>query len=296
MFVAECQHALVVLSLCETHHPVIYLSLELLNLIGTILDGSLRKMFLQFRKTTRGRISPIAPRKVENSGNRNHADYVLSATNPILDELLKELGYKLLDNTVDDKEGDCNPTRDIEELERLLAKYHQSFFTEIKVPSWIVKTNEELEPFIHIQQLSPLYGVFKSSKSLTKPCKVGKEMRFPFKYNLNSSFPYPVKFDGNYPRWFFKDNVSTVWKDDRRSDKSYSCERSGKVGKSTSVFGYELLDNTVLDKEGDRNLTRDIEEIERILAKYNQSFFTEIKVPSWILKTNEELEPFIHIQ
>ncbi|GJR62804.1 putative reverse transcriptase domain-containing protein [Tanacetum coccineum] len=177
-------------------------------------DGNYPRRFLQFRNTTRGRISPIAPRKVENSGNQNHANYVLSATNPILDELLKEFGYELLDNTVVDKEGDCNPTRDIEE----------------------------------------------------------------------------VKFDGNYPRWFFKDNVSTVWKDDRRSDKSYSCERSGKVGKSTSVFGYELLDNIVLDKEGDRNPTRDIEEIERILAKYHQSFFTEIKVkfdgnyPRWFFK------------
>ncbi|GKG32383.1 hypothetical protein Tco_0429893, partial [Tanacetum coccineum] len=42
-----------------------------LNLTGTILDGSLRKMFLQFGKTTGGRISPIAARKVENSGNRH---------------------------------------------------------------------------------------------------------------------------------------------------------------------------------------------------------------------------------
>ncbi|GKA17435.1 hypothetical protein Tco_0697272, partial [Tanacetum coccineum] len=268
-------------------------------------DGNYPRWFLQFRKTRGGQISPIAARKVENSGNQHHVGYVLSAINPILDELLKEFRYELLDNTVVDKEGDCNPTRDIEELERLLAKYHQSFFTEIKVPSWIVKTNKELEPFIHIQQFSPLYGVFKLSKSLSKPCK--------------------VKFDGNYPRWFFKEDVSTIWKDDRRSDKSYSREKSGKFRKSTSVcsletlmrlnsstrdtegfkrlviyakcnrdsyettnpildellkvFGYELLDNIVVDKEGDCNPTWDIEEIERVLAKYHQLFFTEIKVP-----------------
>ncbi|GJX23925.1 hypothetical protein Tco_0228370 [Tanacetum coccineum] len=46
---------------------------------------------------------------------------------------------------------------------------------------------------------------------------------------------YSVKFDGNYPRWFFKEDVSTVWKDDRRSDKSYSREKSGKFRKSTTV-------------------------------------------------------------
>ncbi|GKA81752.1 hypothetical protein Tco_0788444, partial [Tanacetum coccineum] len=44
-----------------------------------------------------------------------------------------------------------------------------------------------------------------------------------------------VKFDGNCPRWFFKEDVSTVWKDDRRSDKSYSHEKSGKFRKSTSI-------------------------------------------------------------
>ncbi|GKC77750.1 hypothetical protein Tco_1128524, partial [Tanacetum coccineum] len=54
------------------------------------------------------------------------------ATNPILDELLKEFRDELLDTTVVDEEADCNPIRDIEELERLLAKDPQSSFTEIK--------------------------------------------------------------------------------------------------------------------------------------------------------------------
>ncbi|GJV43462.1 hypothetical protein Tco_1427998 [Tanacetum coccineum] len=59
-----------------------------------------------------------------------------------------------------------------------------------------------------------------------------------------------VKFDGNYPRWFFKEDVSTVWKDDRRSDKSYSHEKSGKFKKSTSVFqlkAFKSSNTEVLD-------------------------------------------------
>nr|GFB37030.1 phytochrome B [Tanacetum cinerariifolium] len=40
----------------------------------------------------------------------------------ILDELLEEFRDKLLDITVVDEEADCKSARDIEELERLLAK------------------------------------------------------------------------------------------------------------------------------------------------------------------------------
>nr|GEW72852.1 DNAse I-like superfamily protein [Tanacetum cinerariifolium] len=43
-------------------------------------------------------------------------------TQSILDELLKEFKDEILNITEVDKEEDCNPTKDIEELERLLAK------------------------------------------------------------------------------------------------------------------------------------------------------------------------------
>ncbi|GJT33493.1 hypothetical protein Tco_0923912 [Tanacetum coccineum] len=97
-------------------------------------------------------------------------DYVAPATKSILDELLEEFRDKILNITMVDEKADCNPTKDIEELERLIAKDPRSYFTEIKVHSLIIKTNEEFEPFIHTQPLSPLYGAFKSSKSSTKPC------------------------------------------------------------------------------------------------------------------------------
>ncbi|GKB96714.1 hypothetical protein Tco_0982851 [Tanacetum coccineum] len=113
--------------------------------------------------------------------------YVVPTTNPILDELLKEFGDELLDTTMLNDGEDCNPIKDIEEHERILAKDPQSSFMKIKALSCIVKTNEDFDPFNHIQQSSPLYGVFKSSKSSTKPCK--------------------VKFDGNYPQWFLKEDA-----------------------------------------------------------------------------------------
>ncbi|GKC62368.1 hypothetical protein Tco_1094966 [Tanacetum coccineum] len=75
-------------------------------------------------------------------------DYVAPATKLILDKFLEEFEDEILNITVVDEEADFNPTRDIEELERLIATDHQSSFTEIKVLSFIVKTNVEHETFI----------------------------------------------------------------------------------------------------------------------------------------------------
>ncbi|GKB44158.1 hypothetical protein Tco_0889100 [Tanacetum coccineum] len=70
-----------------------------------------------------------------------------------------------------DDEANFNPTKDLEELERLLAKEPQSNFTEIQVHSVIIN----IEPFLHTQLMNPLYGVFKTSK----PCKVDREILSP---------------------------------------------------------------------------------------------------------------------
>ncbi|GKA80679.1 hypothetical protein Tco_0787371 [Tanacetum coccineum] len=50
---------------------------------------------------------------------------------------------------------------------------------------------EESEPFIHTQPWSPLYGVFKSSKSSTKPYKVEREMTSPPWMICILHFPIP---------------------------------------------------------------------------------------------------------
>ncbi|GKE71886.1 hypothetical protein Tco_1529958 [Tanacetum coccineum] len=59
-------------------------------------------------------------------------DYVAPTTKSILDELLKEFRDKILNVTMVDDEADCNPTKDLEEHERLLAKEPQLNFTKIQ--------------------------------------------------------------------------------------------------------------------------------------------------------------------
>ncbi|GKE70992.1 hypothetical protein Tco_1529064, partial [Tanacetum coccineum] len=118
-------------------------------------------------------IQPLIPHPIHTIPPND--DYVASATKLILDELLKEFRDEIVNVTMVDEEADSNTTRDIEELERLLAKDPQSHFTEIQVHSVITKP----EPFIHTQPMRPLYGIFKSSKSSTKPYKVDKEMKSP---------------------------------------------------------------------------------------------------------------------
>ncbi|GKD59474.1 hypothetical protein Tco_1296983, partial [Tanacetum coccineum] len=93
------------------------------------------------------------------------------ATKSILDELLEEFEDEILNVTMVDEEADFNPTKDLEELERLLAKEPQSNFTEIQVHSVIINT----EPFLHTQLMNPLYGVFKTSKA----CKVDRDILSP---------------------------------------------------------------------------------------------------------------------
>nr|GEU99779.1 hypothetical protein [Tanacetum cinerariifolium] len=107
-------------------------------------------------------------------------DYVAPANKSILDELLEEFDDEILNVTMAEEGVECDPTKDIEELERLLAKDHESHFTKIHVHSVIIKS----EPFIHTQPLSPLYGVFKSSKSTTKPYKVDRDMTSPEWFSL----------------------------------------------------------------------------------------------------------------
>ncbi|GJV13742.1 hypothetical protein Tco_1355283 [Tanacetum coccineum] len=67
--------------------------------------------------------------------------YVVQDTKLFLEKLLEEFSDELLDIIVVDKEAVCNPTRDKEELEHLLAIDHESSFTEIKAFLCIVKTN-----------------------------------------------------------------------------------------------------------------------------------------------------------
>ncbi|GJT57355.1 hypothetical protein Tco_0992409 [Tanacetum coccineum] len=92
-------------------------------------------------------------------------DYVASATKLILDELLEVFGDEILNVTMVNEEANFNPTKDLEELERLLAKEPQSNFMEIQFaykPTIAritnVKANKLLmsvqAPFLNVQMMS----------------------------------------------------------------------------------------------------------------------------------------------
>ncbi|GJR13607.1 hypothetical protein Tco_0796259 [Tanacetum coccineum] len=98
-------------------------------------------------------------------------DYVAPTTKSILDDLLEEFEYEILNVTMVDEGEECSPTKDLEELDRLLAKDPQSHYTEIRVHLVII----DPKAFIHTQRMSPLYGMFKTSK----PCKVDRDIISP---------------------------------------------------------------------------------------------------------------------
>ncbi|GKD34884.1 hypothetical protein Tco_1250393, partial [Tanacetum coccineum] len=85
-------------------------------------------------------IQPLIPTTLHTTPPNE--DYVAPATKPILDELLED---KILNVAMVDEEAD--PTRDLEEPERLLVE--DPYFMEIHVHSVITKP----EPFIHAQPL-----------------------------------------------------------------------------------------------------------------------------------------------
>ncbi|GJS18186.1 hypothetical protein Tco_0412658 [Tanacetum coccineum] len=140
-----------------------------------IKDVKRIKRFFNVPDETDEVIQPLIPQPIHITPPID--DYVESATKSILDELLE---YKILNVTMVDTEANFNPINDIEELERFLAKEPQSHFTQIHVHSVITK----LEPFIHTRLMNPLYRIFESYKSSTKPYKVDREMKSPSRFSL----------------------------------------------------------------------------------------------------------------
>ncbi|GJX55135.1 hypothetical protein Tco_0285032 [Tanacetum coccineum] len=76
-------------------------------------------------------VQPLIPEPIHTTPPND--DYVAPATKLILDKLLEEFGDEILNVTMVDDEADFNPTKDLEELERLLAKEPQSNFMKIQI-------------------------------------------------------------------------------------------------------------------------------------------------------------------
>nr|GEW96473.1 DNAse I-like superfamily protein [Tanacetum cinerariifolium] len=68
-------------------------------------------------------IQPLIPKTLHTTPP--NVDYVALTTKSILDDLLEEFEDEILNVTMVDKRAKCNPAKDIEELERLLAKEPQ---------------------------------------------------------------------------------------------------------------------------------------------------------------------------
>ncbi|GKD81867.1 hypothetical protein Tco_1348706, partial [Tanacetum coccineum] len=75
-------------------------------------------------------VQPLFPEPIHTTPPND--DYVAPATKSILDEVLEEFGDEILNVTMLDDEADFNPTKNLEELERLLAKEPLSNFTKIQ--------------------------------------------------------------------------------------------------------------------------------------------------------------------
>ncbi|GJZ48355.1 hypothetical protein Tco_0602187, partial [Tanacetum coccineum] len=65
-------------------------------------------------------VQPLIPEPIHTTPPND--DYVAPATKLILDKLLEEFGDEILNVTMVDEEADFNPTKDLEELKRLLVK------------------------------------------------------------------------------------------------------------------------------------------------------------------------------
>ncbi|GKB77665.1 hypothetical protein Tco_0944560 [Tanacetum coccineum] len=128
-------------------------------------------------------IQPLIPKTIYTTPPDE--DYVAPATKSILDDLLEEFGDEILNVAMVNEGAECSPTKDLEEVERLLAKDPQSYYTEIQVYSVIINP----EPFLHTQLTSLLYVVFKTSK----PCKVDRDIITPVRYDFYSPFHYPIE-------------------------------------------------------------------------------------------------------
>ncbi|GKA59940.1 hypothetical protein Tco_0759253 [Tanacetum coccineum] len=74
-------------------------------------------------------IQPLIPQPIHTTPPNE--DYVAPDTKSILDDLLEKVEDEILNVTMVDEGEECSPTKDLEDLKRLLAKDPQSHYSEI---------------------------------------------------------------------------------------------------------------------------------------------------------------------
>ncbi|GJW16556.1 hypothetical protein Tco_0023992 [Tanacetum coccineum] len=111
-------------------------------------------------------VQPLIPEPIHTTPPND--DHVAPAPKSILDELLEEFRDEILNVTMVDDEADFNPTKDLEELERLLAKEPQSNFTEIQVDRDIISLRRFTLQGDEIRDELCGYILWKPSRDFTR--------------------------------------------------------------------------------------------------------------------------------
>nr|GFB80749.1 hypothetical protein [Tanacetum cinerariifolium] len=215
---------------------------------------------------------PLIPKAIHTTPPDE--DYVAPATQSILDELLEEFGNEILNVTMVDEGVDFNPTNDIEELERLLAKDPQSHFVEIQVliaRKW------------NSRSLRLVIMWVKSDLEKEEAQEEDGDDRDSY-----DMWDIMIE-DVEWIRKFLTPNVPDVIDDVTQPlipkaihttspDEDYVAPATQSIlDELLEEFGNEILNVTMVDEGVDFNPTNDIEDLERLLAKDPQSHFVEIQ-------------------
>ncbi|GJQ97063.1 zinc finger, CCHC-type containing protein [Tanacetum coccineum] len=210
-------------------------------------------------------IQPLIPKTLHTTPPNE--DYVAPTTKSILDDLLEEFGDEILNVTMVDEGAKCNPAKDLEELERLLAKEPQSNFTEIQVllegkqklrrntiagcaiTSMLNNgmPNMEMEPDIENMTMSE-YLEYEADDDLEDDQEEDEDVIQPL---------IPKNLHTTPPNEGYVAPVTKPILDDLLEE-----------------FGNEILNVTIVDEEADFNPTKDIEELEKLLDKDPLSHYT----------------------
>ncbi|GJT24966.1 retrovirus-related pol polyprotein from transposon TNT 1-94 [Tanacetum coccineum] len=115
-------------------------------------------------------VQPLIPKPIHITPPND--DYVAPITRSMLDELLEEFEDEILNVTMVDEEANFNPTKDLEELERLLAMRPQSNFTEIQIGTlYLLEAHWKPQGLIIIKKDSEIVKAKVERKSLALKAK-----------------------------------------------------------------------------------------------------------------------------
>ncbi|GJR75704.1 hypothetical protein Tco_0088069 [Tanacetum coccineum] len=229
-------------------------------------------------------VQPLIPEPIHTTPPNDN--YVAPATKLILDELFDEFKNKILNVTMVDKEADFNPTKGLEEFERLLAMRPQTNLMKIQIGMfYLLEGIMEMETNIENMALDE-YREYEAKKqrllwdnarfknSPTSICEQEidlekeeaqeKMVMMGILLILQPLIPEPIH--------------TTPPNDDYVAPATKLI-----LDELLEEFKNKILNVTMVDKKADFNPTRGSEEFERLLAMRPQTNLTKIQVDRDIL-------------